>query len=65
MQILPIMKETDLEKLNFLSWYCRYAEPEEIEQAMKTNRPKLKRLIHKYAYEIERIEKIKNIKSKI
>ncbi len=47
--------ENNLDKRNFLNWYCWYATQEEIEKAKQTNRGTINRLINEYSYEIEKI----------
>lgn len=51
--------ERNLEKRNFLNWYCWYATPEEIKKAERTNKAAIDRLINEYSYEIEKIKKTK------
>ena len=53
--------ETDLNKRNFLNWYCCYATPEEIEKAERTNKAALNRLVNEYSYEVEKIKAIKRL----
>ena len=48
--------ENNLDKRNFLNWYCWYATQEEIENAKQTNRGAINRLINEYSYEIEQIK---------
>ncbi len=38
--------ENNLDKRNFLNWYCWYATQEEIEKAKQTNRGTINRLIN-------------------
>ena len=45
------MTEKELERQNFLTW-CKYATLEEIENAKKTNKITLERLLYIYADEI-------------
>ena len=47
--------ENNLDKRNFLNWYCWYATQEEIEKAKQTNRGTINWLINEYSYEIEKI----------
>ena len=54
-----VMINKDLNKRNFLNWYCWYATPEEIKRAKMTNRAAVERLVSEYSYEIERINKSK------
>ena len=51
--------ENNLDKRNFLNWYCWYATKEEIEKAQQTNRGTINRLINEYSYEIEQIKTAK------
>ncbi|ODS32461.1 MAG: histidine kinase [Candidatus Scalindua rubra] len=49
------MTEKEFEKRNFVNWYCLYATPKEIENAKRTNKTEMDRLINEYSYEIEMI----------
>ncbi len=51
--------ENNLNKRNFLNWYCCYATPEEIEKAEQTNKAAIHRLVNEYSYEIEKINTTK------
>lgn len=51
--------EKNLEKRNFLNWYCWYATPEDIEKAQRFNRVAVERLTSEYSYEIEEINKLR------
>ena len=51
--------ENNLDRRNFLNWYCWYATQEEIEKAKQTNRGTINRLINEYSYEIEQIKTVK------
>jgi len=53
--------EKNLNKRNFLNWYCCYATPEEIEKAERTNKAALNRLVNEYSYEVEKIKTIKRL----
>ncbi len=50
-----MMTVKEIEKLNFLSWYCMYATSDDIEKAKAINKPAIDRLINEYSYEIERM----------
>ncbi len=50
-----IMTDKEIEKQNFLSWYCMYATVEDIEKAKMINKPAVDRLFNEYSYEIERL----------
>ncbi len=52
--------ENNLDKSNFLNWYCWYATQEEIEKAKQTNRGTINRLMNEYSYEIEKIKTAKH-----
>jgi len=54
-EIYNIMTDKDIEKQNFLSWYCMYATADDIEKAKAINKPAIDRLINEYSYEIERM----------
>ncbi|MCF6150373.1 MAG: hypothetical protein E3K37_17195 [Candidatus Kuenenia sp.] len=60
-----IIKDEEIEKQNFLNWYCFYAKPKEIERAMRTHRAQMERYINKYYSEIIRIRKINNLRNKL
>jgi hypothetical protein len=47
--------ENNLDKRNFINWYCWYATREEIEKAKQTNSGTINRLMNEYSYEIEKI----------
>ncbi len=51
--------ENNLDKRNFLNWYCWYATQDEIEKAKQTNKRTIYRLINEYSYEIEQIKTAK------
>ncbi len=51
--------ENNLNKRNFLNWYCCYATSEEIEKAERTNKAAINRLVNEYSYEIEKINTTK------
>jgi hypothetical protein len=53
--------EKDLERKNFLSWYCLYATTEEIEKAKNINKETLERLINEYSDEIEKINRSRRL----
>ena len=50
-----MMTDKDIEKMNFLSWYCMYATADDIEKAKAINKPAIDRLINEHSYEIERM----------
>ncbi|MBT3355029.1 MAG: hypothetical protein HN402_08920 [Candidatus Scalindua sp.] len=51
--------ENNLDKSNFLNWYCWYATQEEIEKAEQTNSGTINRLMNEYSYEIGKIKTAK------
>ncbi len=51
--------ENNLDKKNFLNWYCWYATEEDIEKAERTNKAAINRLVNEYSYEIEKIKMTK------
>ncbi len=51
--------ENNLDKRNFLNWYCWYATQEEIDKAKQTNKVTINRLINEYSFEIEKIKTTK------
>ncbi|MBO1225342.1 MAG: hypothetical protein JYX80_13050 [Candidatus Scalindua sediminis] len=55
------MMEKEMEKRNFLNWYCLYATTEEIEKAKRINKEALERLINEYSDEIEKINKSRRL----
>lgn len=60
-----VITDDEMEKQNFLSWYCFYAKPKEIECAMKTHRAKMERYIEKYYSEIIRVRMLNSLREKI
>ena len=56
-----VMMEKEMEKRNFLNWYCLYATTEEIEKAKRTYKEALERLINEYSDEIEKINKSRRL----
>ncbi len=56
-----MMTDKDIEKQNFLSWYCMYATSDDIEKAKAINGPAVDRLINEYSYEIERMNISRNL----
>jgi len=56
-----VMMEKEMEKRNFLNWYCLYATTEEIEKAKSINKEALERLINEYSFEVERINMSRNL----
>ncbi len=55
-----IMMEKEMERKNFLNWYCLYATIEEIKKAKKINKNALERLINEYSDEIEKINNLRH-----
>ena len=51
--------ENNLDKSNFLNWYCWYATQEEIENAKQNNNGVINRLMSEYSCEIEKIKAMK------
>ncbi len=56
-----MMTDKDMEKQNFLSWYCMYATVDDIEKAKAINKPAIDRLINEYSSEIERMNIPRNL----
>jgi len=56
-----MMTDKDIERQNFLSWYCMYATVDDIEKAKTINKPAIDRLINEYSYEIERMSISRNL----
>ncbi len=56
-----VMMEKEMEKRNFLNWYCLYATTEEIEKAKRINNEALERLINEYSDEIEKINRSRHL----
>jgi hypothetical protein len=56
-----IMIEKEMERKNFLNWYCLYATTEEIEKAKSINKKTLERLINEYSDEIEKIDRSRRL----
>lgn len=56
-----MMSDKDIEKQNFLSWYCMYATADDIEKAKAINKPAIDRLINEYSYEIDRMSISRNL----
>ncbi len=52
--------ENNLDKSNFLNWYCWYATQDEIEKAKQTNSGTINRLMNEYSCEIEKIRTAKH-----
>ncbi|GAX60019.1 hypothetical protein SCALIN_C05_0104 [Candidatus Scalindua japonica] len=57
--------ENNLDKRNFLNWYCWYATQEEIEKAKQNNSGTINRLMNEYSYEIEKIKTVKRFHSSL
>ncbi len=55
------MYNKEMERRNFLKWYCCYATIEEIEKAKGVNKEALERLINEYSAEIDRINKSRHV----
>ncbi len=51
--------ENNLDKSNFLNWYCWYATQEDIEKAKQSNSGIINRLMSEYSCEIEKIRTAK------
>jgi len=56
-----MMTDKDIERQNFLSWYCMYATVDDIEKAKTINKPAIDRLLNEYSYEIERMSISRNL----
>lgn len=56
-----MLTDEDIEKQNFLSWYCTYATADDIEKARMINNPAMERLINEYSFEVERINMSRNL----
>jgi hypothetical protein len=56
-----VMMEKEMEKRNFLNWYCLYATTKEIEKAKSINKEALERLINEYSDEIEMINRSRRL----
>ncbi len=60
-----MLTDKDIEKQNFLSWYCIYATSDDIRKAKTSNNPVIDRLLNEYSYEIERINMSRNLHEEI
>ncbi len=60
-----MLTDKDIEKQNFLSWYCMYATSDDIRIAKTSNNPAIDRLLNEYSYEIERINVSRNLHEEI
>lgn len=60
-----VMTDKEIEKQNFLSWYCMYATSDDIEMAKTINKPAMDRLINEYSYEIERMSISRNLREEL
>ena len=60
-----MLTDKDIEKQNFLSWYCMYATADDIRKAKNSNNPAIDRLLNEYSYEIERINISRNLHEEI
>ncbi len=61
----PMMTDKEIEKQNFISWYCTYATTADIEKANTINKTAMDRLIDEYSYEIERMSISRNIREEL
>jgi hypothetical protein len=48
--------KNNIDRKNFLTWYCLHATPEDIKRAEQTNKETINRLINEYSYELEMIK---------
>ena len=60
-----MLTDKDIQKQNFLSWYCMYATSDDIRMARTSNNPVIDRLLNEYSYEIERIDMSRNLNEEI
>ena len=60
-----MLTDKDIEKQNFLTWYCMYATSDDIRMAKTINNTAIDRLLNEYSYEIERINMSRNLHEKI
>ncbi|MFQ5685572.1 MAG: hypothetical protein ACE5GV_02815 [Candidatus Scalindua sp.] len=60
-----MLTDKDIEKQNFLSWYCMYATPDDIRMAKTSNNPVTNRLLNEYSCEIERINMSRNLHEEV
>lgn len=60
-----IMTDKEIERQNFLNWYCIYATADDIERAKITNKRAVDRLFKEYSYEIERLNLSKYLHEKL
>ena len=60
-----MLTDKDIEKQNFLSWYCMYATSDDIRMARTSNNPVVDRLLNEYSFEIERINMSRNLHEEI
>ncbi len=63
--ISVMINEKDIEKQNFINWYCIYATADDLEKAKRINRPAMDRLINEYSYEIKRINISRDLHEKL
>ena len=56
-----MLTDKEIEKQNFLSWYCMYATSDDIKMAKTSNNPAVDRLLNEYSHEIERINMSRNL----
>jgi hypothetical protein len=60
-----MLTDKEIEKQNFLSWYCMYATSDDIRMARTSSNPVIDRLLNEYSYEIERINMSRNLNEEI
>ncbi len=60
-----MIDDKEIEKWNFLSWYCTYATADDIEKARMINNPAMERLINEYSFEVEMINMSNNLHTKL
>ncbi|GAX60021.1 hypothetical protein SCALIN_C05_0106 [Candidatus Scalindua japonica] len=60
-----VITDKEIEKKNFLSWYCMYATNDDIDKANTINKPAMDRLINEYSYEIERVSISRNLREEL
>ncbi|MGQ3685289.1 MAG: hypothetical protein ACUBOA_09850 [Candidatus Loosdrechtia sp.] len=51
--------KNNIDRRNFLAWYCLYATSEEIKRAEQTNKETINRLVSEYSNEIEMLQTAK------
>lgn len=60
-----MMSDKEIEKHNFLCWYCMYATEDDIEKAKAINQPAMDRLINEYSHDIERMHISRHLHEKL